>query len=971
MSLRTKLTIILSTLTALIFALIFGVGYLFAKDKLSTEIRSDLGMAIHAQVNQLDGWLLGKVKVLEITAGTIVSVRPDADITVSMLSGYKDFDREISDMYFASVDGRMIDGNGWIPPAGYDPRLRPWFRSASGQNRPAFSEPYHDQATGQWAISIGMPFRSPTGQMRGVIAADLPLDTLAASVKNIRLRDEGYAFLFDARGLMLAHPDARLVNRSIFEVEGLQSLSAVFAEMLKSPGGFVSYNKYGVPMLTVYRKVPSTGWTLAVAVPEEFAYRSLTEMRQAMIAIALAAILLVIVASYAFVSRMVTRPLQKLQAGAERIAGGHFAERLEIASGDELGRLARAFHSMAASIRGMMDEQRSQFEQLESAHKELVAGEEKLRANYNDLANERAFSAAVLESVPGLLYLYDEQGHLLRWNRNHELATGYSPEEMARMKLADWYRDDPDTIGRIQAEVAKAFRDGTASVEAELRNKDGSRTPYYLKAVRMTIDGKPYIVGIGLDITERKRMEDSIRRLETHNRAILEAIPDIIVTHNRAGDFLSYKASKRSSFESLPAARVGSNARDFFPPDYLPRVLTAIEQAFATGQSVYQSRLFTQGKPLYVESRYIKINDDEVLVLVRDITERFQMEERMEYLRIRDTMTGVFNRAYFEANVQKIRIGDPRMIGMFVCDVDGLKFINDTLGHRRGDEMLMNVAALLAEEVTQPAYVARIGGDEFVVLLLDPVPRQMEELAETYRQKLEDYNRENPQLPLNLSFGWAIGKSTDIDLTFKTADNTMYRQKMHQSQSVRGSIVQLMMQALEEKDHITEGHVDRLGRLMEKMGQKIGLSQGSMADLKLLAKFHDIGKVGIPDSILKKPGRLTEEEMAVMRQHCDIGFRIAKASPDLEPIADWILKHQEHWNGNGYPLGLAGEKIPVQCRILAIVDAFDAMTSDRPYRKAMARTDAAAEIKRCAGSQFDPNLVELFILVLREEAGQG
>ena len=169
------------------------------------------------------------------------------------------------------------------------------------------------------------------------------------------------------------------------------------------------------------------------------------------------------------------------------------------------------------------------------------------------------------------------------------------------------------------------------------------------------------------------------------------------------------------------------------------------------------------------------------------------------------------------------------------------------------------------------------------------------------------------------------------------------------------------MKALEVRDYITEGHAARLGELMEKMGQRLEFSQGAVADLRLLAKFHDIGKVGIPDSILNKPGKLTEEEMAVMRRHCEIGFRIALVSSDLEPIADWILKHQEHWNGNGYPLGLVGEEIPVECRIMAITDAYDAMTSDRPYRKAMSCQDAIAEIRRCAGTQFDPKLAEKFI----------
>jgi len=128
--------------------------------------------------------------------------------------------------------------------------------------------------------------------------------------------------------------------------------------------------------------------------------------------------------------------------------------------------------------------------------------------------------------------------------------------------------------------------------------------------------------------------------------------------------------------------------------------------------------------------------------------------------------------------------------------------------------------------------------------------------------------------------------------------------------------------------------------------------------MRLLAQFHDIGKVGIPDRILFKPGPLTPQEIEEMRKHCEIGHRIALSAPDLVPIADWILKHHEWWNGQGYPLGLKGEEIPLECRILSIVDAYDAMTNNRPYRKALPHQVAMEELIKCSGTQFEPHLVQ-------------
>jgi len=281
---------------------------------------------------------------------------------------------------------------------------------------------------------------------------------------------------------------------------------------------------------------------------------------------------------------------------------------------------------------------------------------------------------------------------------------------------------------------------------------------------------------------------------------------------------------------------------------------------------------------------------------------------------------------------------------------------------------LKRVAILLNDAVASPDFTARIGGDEFAAVLFNSQKKQMEILEQQYKTAVDVYNQANPNLPLSLSCGWSIDpEGANLDKVFKEADNNMYRQKMHQQQSSRSALVQTMMKALEVRDHITEGHADRLGILMEKMAQRLHFPQGVVADLRLLAQFHDIGKVGIPDGILNKTSKLTEDEWTVMRRHCEIGLRIAKASPDLAPIADWILKHQERWDGTGYPLGIAGDDIPIECRIMAIIDAYDAMTSDRPYRRAMNSKAAIAEIHKYSGTQFDPKLTKIFIEMIESE----
>lgn len=185
----------------------------------------------------------------------------------------------------------------------------------------------------------------------------------------------------------------------------------------------------------------------------------------------------------------------------------------------------------------------------------------------------------------------------------------------------------------------------------------------------------------------------------------------------------------------------------------------------------------------------------------------------------------------------------------------------------------------------------------------------------------------------------------------------MYRQKLFHSASTKSTIVKTLIKAMEARDFVTEEHSQRMEEIVSIIARNIGLSESSINNVRLLAQFHDLGKVGIPDSILRKPGRLTQEETTIMQMHSLIGQRIANASNELAHIAYLILTHHERWDGQGYPLNLMGDTIPIECRILAIADAYDAMTNDRPYREAMSSTRAVNEILDCSGTQFDPALV--------------
>ncbi|WP_161625528.1 molybdate ABC transporter substrate-binding protein [Sporomusa ovata] len=383
--------------------------------------------------------------------------------------------------------------------------------------------------------------------------------------------------------------------------------------------------------------------------------------------------------------------------------------------------------------------------------------------------------------------------------------------------------------------------------------------------------------------------------------------------------------------------------------------------------------LFTkQGKEVAVFGSVSQIMNDAknivgYVIVFFDMTEQRRRERVFKDSGMRDNLTGLYNRSYFTWETTRVKGKQCVPVGLIMCDIDGLKIVNDTLGHNAGDNLLIVVAMILKKSFHEEDIVVRIGGDEFAILLFNSSNSAVSNACRRIRKNIAEYNEMNTGLPLSVSLGYAVGNniSSDISKLIEQADRNMYKEKQQQSRSIKRAVVNTIMRMIGTKDLITQGHCERVKNLMEPIALSLGLSEESINELKLLAEFHDIGKVGIADRILLKPGPLTDEERNEMQRHCEIGQQIAMAAPDLAHIANGILKHHEWWNGTGYPQGIKGEIIPIECRILAVADAYDAMTNDRPYRKAMTSEAAVEELKRGAGLQFDPVVVVEFTRMLK------
>jgi diguanylate cyclase (GGDEF)-like protein/PAS domain S-box-containing protein len=379
---------------------------------------------------------------------------------------------------------------------------------------------------------------------------------------------------------------------------------------------------------------------------------------------------------------------------------------------------------------------------------------------------------------------------------------------------------------------------------------------------------------------------------------------------------------------------------------------------------------YPNGTEVFLETLKTSYSNSEGTVLgiigiSRNITDRKKREDENLYLTYHDILTGLYNRRFFEEQIKTLNTNQQMPFSVISGDINGLKLINDALGHNEGDKLLIEVAKILKSCCDKENIVCRTGGDEFCILLPKTDNQSAQLIVDRIIQKCKEYRNEEYKETYYVSI--ALGHSTKMKIeepfekVFKDAEERMYRMKLFEHKSIHSSIISSIKATMFEKSNETEEHSERIAKLSKKLGETLGLNSEALNDLELLATLHDIGKISIDGNILKKIDKLTENEWHEIKKHPEVGYRITNASPELKHISEYILCHHERWDGKGYPQGLSGTNIPILSRILTIVDSYDAMTQDRAYRKAMSKDDAILELLKNAGAQFDPDIVRIFV----------
>lgn len=590
----------------------------------------------------------------------------------------------------------------------------------------------------------------------------------------------------------------------------------------------------------------------------------------------------------------------------------------------------------------------------------------------------------LLDNIPYSVWLMGIDSRFIFVNKYYANTLNLSKEEIIGKSLSELFSKETanEYIGNYKL-VTKEGKPKLFSGYAEnLGYPEGTFLECYLAPIKEEEEITCFL-GILQNQSERNKYEEELINQKELLNTIVESIPDGIYHKDKNGKYLKCNDTLVNEYykknrEDIIGRDIKSIAKESCNDDNISKKEKIIDDFIAQDKEVMNTkkkvkekiRVKLDKKIKYIESIKVPVIDNNGIVtgivgVVRDVTENVILENRLKKMSYRDKLTGLYNRAYFDEKLEELNNEEFFPLSFVMGDLNGLKVINDAIGHLEGDKILKEISKVIKNSCRKDDLIFRWGGDEFCILL----PKTTEEEAEAICNRIRKNCKinHNTIIPLSIALGVSSKKESNkpIDEVLVEAEDKVYREKLVNEKHIRKNIVDSLNKELFLRHEDIKEHINKVKKYAVELGKKMNLSENELKKLKMLAKIHDIGKVGIPEEILSKPGELTREEYEIIKTHAEKGYRIAMFNPEFKKIAPCILAHHERYDGTGYPLGLKGNDIPLLARIINVVDSYDAMTNKRIYRGRLSIEEAKNELKKNAGTQFDPMIVKEFLELKR------
>ena len=592
----------------------------------------------------------------------------------------------------------------------------------------------------------------------------------------------------------------------------------------------------------------------------------------------------------------------------------------------------------------------------------------------DQLKESERSKSLLISNLPGMVYRCDyDENFTMRFVSNACVKlTGYGPESLINNRDIS-YKSliNPKYQELIRNEWNRIIAERLPfKYEYEIISEDGSHkwVLEYGEGVYSINGDVQALEGIVLDITDRKKAEELLEKsnermhsmINNHEAAMLLIEPlsgKIIEANSAATTFYGYS---NEEFLNMTIQDINTMDKDEIMALRL-NVLNKGQKYFTFPHRLKNGEI----KVVDVYSSPIEYDDKKVIFsIIFDVTEREKIAKQNEFLANHDYLTGLYNRKYItEVIEQRVKTNNDT-IALLLGNIDGFKSLNDTLGHALGDEILIETANRLKDICIEGGILARVGGDEFAILVFGKDENQIQQCLKDLTQEF-DKDIEDSVKDAIFSVSWGYGfkrKENDtLDEIYTEATAYMNSRKHYNRNSLRSKMVDVIMETLFIKSEREKRHSERVGELCEAVARKMNMTKPEIDRMRVAGLLHDIGKIGIEEDILNKKDRLTLKEWETMKLHPTKGASILARTIEYNDISKIVLSHHERYDGKGYPNGLVGNDIPIMARIVTVCDAYDAMTEQRTYRAPFSKEEAFEELRKCSGTQFDPEIVNVFI----------
>ena len=577
--------------------------------------------------------------------------------------------------------------------------------------------------------------------------------------------------------------------------------------------------------------------------------------------------------------------------------------------------------------------------------------------------------------APIPIMIHAEDGEVITISREWKNITGYTLEDIPT--LTDWTQkaygenDYQSVLTFIKTlyDQKETLHDGEYIINTTSGQKRA--WDFYSSYVGILPDGRRLAMSAAIDITDLVKAQDKARHEHQLAELYLQTTSQMMLVIDREGKVTNINEAGAKLLEDSKDNIIGKNWFDhFIEPEQKETVKAVFKKVLKQETDIptdNENPIITTNNNQRIiawkNTLLYDINETVVGILSsgHDITEHREYEKKLLEMSYKDQLTGLHNRRYYDQCVTNLTEQGVAPISLIMADINGLKLINDAFGHLEGDNLLKISANILKDLTPKDGELCRIGGDEFVIILPNMGYTEANLLLNTIREKTQAIDVKNIQLSISLGIATREKASDSMDNVFRKAEDGMYQAKLVDVPSMRRGAIDTIMTTLNEKDPYSEQHDRNVARYAERIAKYMELSHQDINRIHAAGLLHDIGKIIIPSYILSKKEKLTEGEYETMKTHPEIGFRILSSTADMRDIATIVLNHHEHYDGSGYPQGVARQDIPLMSRILAVADAYDAMTTERLYRKTFTKEAALKELQDYAGTQFDPDIIDIFV----------